>query len=92
MAVYVTLPDLDLSTTPAQFTDDATPCVEVAVKSLISNAAVVRVGDDDVAADQGWPLSPGESITLRTSDASKIWLVAESGTPTVARLIAKGGT
>ena len=61
-------------------------CVQVVIKALDSNTTNVRVGDALITTSRGYPLTPGESVTLGVSDVSKVYIIAESGSPVVAVL------
>lgn len=66
----------------------STACVQVVIKALDSNTTNVRVGDSQITTSRGYPLTPGESVVLGVSDVSKVYVIAESGSPVVAVLYA----
>lgn len=55
------------------------------IKNLDSSIVVYVGHDTNVTSSTGMPLRAGESISLFTSAA--IWMIAASGTPTVAYTI-----
>lgn len=61
--------------------------VGVAVKALTANTQIVYIGGTTGAAtssSNGWPLSPGETLSTNLDDASKLWAISASGTQTLA--------
>lgn len=56
----------------------------VLVKALVANAAIVYVGDSTVTTSTGFPLSAGDTLSLPIDDASKLWAISASVTPTLA--------
>lgn len=51
----------------------------VYVKAVGSNTGKIYVGDLDVNAANGFPLSPGEEIELAARNLSKVYIDADSG-------------
>ena len=78
----------DVTATASAVALSAAACVQVVVKALDSNTTNVRVGDALITTSRGYPLTPGESVTLGVSDVSKVYVIAESGSPVVAVLYA----
>lgn len=46
------------------------------VKGLSSNGGIVYVGDDTVAAGNGYELGAGESVVLSVDDVTAVWIDA----------------
>ena len=78
----------DVTATASAVALSAAACVQVVVKALDSNTTNVRVGDALITTSRGYPLTPGESVTLGVSDVSKVYIIAESASPVVAVLYA----
>ena len=76
----------DVTATASAVALSAAACVQVVIKALDSNTTNVRVGDALITTSRGYPLTPGESVTLGVSDVSKVYIIAESGSPVVAVL------
>ena len=76
----------DVTATASAVALSAAACVQVVVKALDSNTTNVRVGDALITTSRGYPLTPGESVTLGVSDVSKVYIIAESASPVVAVL------
>jgi hypothetical protein len=83
-----TAADNALSTTPERVVGSSTPCLQVVIKSLSSNAVNIRVGDSLISTTRGYQLAPGEGIALAVPDAYEVWACSESGTPLIAVLVA----
>jgi hypothetical protein len=58
-------------------------CKEATVKNLLSNSNIIWVGITGVAANSGYELNPGESLTLKVSNTSLIYCLSASGSQTV---------
>lgn len=78
------LADVTATASAAAVVGTSTPCVQVVIKALDSNTTNVRVWDALITTSRGYPLTPGESVTLGVSDVSKVYVIAESGSPVVA--------
>lgn len=78
----------DVTATGSAVALSAAACVQVVVKALDSNTTNVRVGDALITTSRGYPLTPGESVAIGTSNTSKVYVIAESGSPVVAVLYA----
>lgn len=89
-STLTTVPDNALSTSPERVVASSTPCLQVCIKSLSTNAVNVRVGDSSISTTRGYQLAPGEGIALAVPDATDVWACSESGTPSIAVLIATG--
>ena len=49
----------------------------VLVKAESANSGTVYIGDVNVSSDKGYPLSPGESVSINIDNLNKIGLVSE---------------
>lgn len=58
-------------------------CKEATVKNLWSNSNIIWVGITGVAANSGYELNPGESLTLKVSNTNLIYCLSASGSQTV---------
>lgn len=76
--------NLDIDTTAEQITSTSFACkFGVTVKSAVDNTATVYIGNSDVtdgdtAATDGFPLEPGESITLPVTNSNLLYAIAAS--------------
>lgn len=87
-SALTTVADNALSTTPERVVASSTPCLQVCIKSLSTNAVNIRVGDSNISTTRGYQLAPGEGIALAVPDATDVWACSESGTPSIAVLVA----
>ena len=76
--------NLDIDTTAEQITSTSFAAkFGVTVKSAVDNTATVYIGNSDVtdgdtAATDGFPLEPGESITLPVTNSNLLYAIAAS--------------
>jgi len=76
--------NLDIDTSAEQITSTSFACkFGVTVKSAVDNTATVYIGNSDVtdgdtAATDGFPLEPGESITLPVTNSNLLYAIAAS--------------
>ena len=52
----------------------STPCNEVIIQALATNASDVFIGGSTIAAGRGVALGAGEVLTLGLDDAFKVWV------------------
>jgi len=76
--------NLDIDTTAEQITSTSFACkFGVTVKSAVDNTATIYIGNSDVtdgdtAGTDGFPLEPGESITLPVTNSNLLYAIAAS--------------
>lgn len=66
--------DIPAAGTRVQASAISTPIRGCVLKALTANTGLVYVGGATVAAANGYPLSPGESISLDIQNLNQIWL------------------
>jgi hypothetical protein len=80
---------LSVGTTPIKLTDEYEELDRgLVIKADPDNTAKVYIGREELNAGEtdelsGYPLDPGDTITIEIEDASKIYVVAASGTQKV---------
>ena len=82
--VKITVTEADFShnqqtvgTTAVQLTAASTPCTEgVLVKALTTNGDLVYVGKSGVTTGTGYELTAGETVTIETDNANKVYCIA----------------
>jgi hypothetical protein len=51
----------------------------IAVQAFDSNTGNVFLGVSDVTTSNGWPIGPGQAITIASSDVTKLFVISETG-------------
>jgi hypothetical protein len=80
---------LSVGTTPIKLTEEYEELDRgLVIKADPDNTAPVYVGREGLSAGEveelcGYPLFPGDTVTIEIEDASKIYVVAASGTQKV---------
>lgn len=55
----------------------------------VDSTDTVYVGGEDVTTSNGYPLAPGEAISLDLIVGDEVWVIASANTPSVRYLITR---
>lgn len=67
-----------ISTTKKQLSASELACKVIFLNAADTNTQNLRISGDDVAANKGIQLTPGESYSQEINDVSALYVVAES--------------
>ena len=52
------------------------PCLSISIKAHPGNAGLIYLGDNAVAAANGYQLNPGDAVDLAIDNANRFWVDA----------------
>ena len=56
----------------------STACYSLIIRSIIGNSATIYVGGSGVTVDNGFPIEPGESLTIDIDNVADIYCISGS--------------
>jgi len=72
---------ITVSTTATPLSTESVKTITgVLIRAESTNTSTVYVGNENVTISNGFPLSPGDALTLEIADLSKVYVITDSGT------------